>query len=90
MPSSAVGVCERRGHVVAVADERYATSQQRSPVLLQRHHVGKRLTRMLFVAERVDDVQFRGGRGHQRNFVLGVGAYDECVHPSLEVARDVG
>jgi hypothetical protein len=59
-------------------------------MLLQRQEVGDRLARMLFVGERVDDVQPRRRRREFLEDVLGKGPDDHAVHPALEVARHVG
>ena len=44
---------------------------------------------MLFVGERVDDVQARGGRRQRRRLLLRERADDERRHPAFEVAGDV-
>ena len=80
---------ERRADVVAVADERDALAGERSPSLDQRLHVGQRLARMLFVAERVDDVQLRRDLGDLMQPLLPERADHDRVDPALEVAGDV-
>ena len=77
-PSSAGGVRQRRRDVVAVADEGDAAAAQRAPALLQRQHVGQRLTRMLLVAQRVDDVQPRRRGGDRRDLLLRVGPHHQA------------
>ena len=83
------GVRERRGDVVAVADEGERTALERSEMLLQREHVGQRLAGMLLVRQRVDDVQLRRGLGEAREPLLRERADDGAVHPALEIAGDV-
>ena len=55
----------------------------------QRQHVRQRLTRMLLVGQRIDDVQARRGRGERRQPRLLERADDDAGDPALEVARDV-
>ena len=50
-------VRERGRHVVAVAHERERPPAPAPPVLLQRQDVGQRLAGVLFVGQRVDDVE---------------------------------
>ena len=83
------GVRERRRDVVAVADERDRTAAYRSPTLLKRQEVGDRLTRMLLVGQRVDDVQASGGRRELLERLLREGPDDDRVDPAFEVAGDI-
>ena len=80
---------ERRRDVVAVADERDCAAATIAPSLAQRERIGERLARMLFVGERVDDVQVAPGGGQRRRLLLRERANDEGADPSLQVARDV-
>ena len=80
---------ERRRDIVAVADERDCAAAAIAPSLAQRERVGERLARMLFVGERVDDVQVAPGGGQRRRLLLRERANDEGADPSLQVARDV-
>ena len=84
------GVRERRRDVVAVADERDRAAAQRSQLFPQRQEVGNRLARMLFVGQRVDDVQPRRRGGELREQLLRERSDDDGVDPALEIARDVG
>ena len=80
---------QRRADVVAVADEGDAPAVERAPALGQRLHVGQRLARMLFVAERVDDVQLRRDLGDLVQPLLAERADHHRVDPALEVAGHV-
>ncbi len=84
------GVRERRRDVVAVADERDRTAAYRSPTLLKRQEVGDRLTRMLLVSQRVDDVQAFGGRRELPQQLLRERPDHDRIDPALEVPGDIG
>ncbi len=89
-PSIDAGLRERRGDVVAVADEGERAAGERAETLLQRQHVGQRLARMFLVGQRVDDVQVaaRGRRTLTSRACANVRT-TAAVHPALEIARDV-
>ena len=82
-------VGQRCRDVVAVADKRHRPAAAVAPSLAQRERVSERLTRMLFVGQRVDDVKLLSGVGDNRGLFLGVGPDDERADPTFEVAGDV-
>ena len=82
-------VRQRRRDVVAVADEGDRAAAAVTPPLAQRERIGERLTRMLLVGQRIDDVEVAAGGGDDGGLLLLEGANDQRANPSLEVSRDV-
>ena len=83
-------VREGDSHVVAVADVRDGPAPQRPPALAERQTVRDGLARMLLVGQRVDDMQLFGRGRELLEQPMRERADDDRVHPSCQVARDVG
>ena len=80
---------QRMGHVIAVANVGQLHAFQPSESFVQRHHVGKYLTWMIKIAERVDH---RHGRVRRYFFEgrLSKSAHGDQIHPASEAARAIG
>ena len=84
------GMRQRRGDVVAVADEGQRAAGERSEPFLQRDEISQRLARMLFVGQRVDHVEALGRRREFFERPLRERPDDDGMDPALEISGDVG
>src|SRR5258708_12773767 len=80
---------QRMANIIAVADVGQLEAAQRAEFFLQGEKIRERLARMEFIGERVNDRNLRVSR-HFLQHALFVNARDDAVHPTLEVAPDVG
>src|SRR4029078_5179256 len=70
-------------------DERDLPAAAVAPSLAERKCVRQRLTRMLFVSQRIDHVKLPCGVGNDRGFLLRERPNHQGAHPTLEVACDI-
>ena len=76
-------------NVVAVADVGELDVAQVAELFFQREEIGERLTRMLEIAESVDDRDLAHAR-HPGDGCMAERAQNDAVHPAFEIVSDIG
>src|ERR1700685_4333274 len=74
--------------IVSIADIGEAYAAQIAESLLKSEVIGKRLTGMFHIAQRID-YRNRSVLGHSGDRFLREGAQHDHVHPALKIVRDV-